>query len=69
MRLNTCRLMAAAWMSKILFGMSPNPKELLGELGELGGDEVDDLWKRIASGTWGFFATNALGVFFPVDSN
>lgn len=53
MRFNTCRIMAAAWMSKMFFGMDPSPKVLLGklgELGELGGDEVDDLWRRIASG-------------------
>lgn len=48
--------MAAAWMSNISFGMDPGSEELLGELG---GDEVDDLLERIASGAWGFFATSA----------
>lgn len=43
-------------MSNISFGMDPGSEELLGELG---GDEVDDLLERIASGAWGFFATSA----------
>lgn len=53
---NICGLIAATWMSNISFGMDPGPGELLGELG---GDEVDDLLERIAPGAWGFFATSA----------
>lgn len=38
--LNICRPMTAAWTSKVLVGTDPGLEELLGDLG---GDEVDDL--------------------------